>query len=479
MDLRLFTSILPEIDAVIRGRRFGRVFQLSKFEYVIDLRIADSRYLFVSIEPADPRVYLIERRLRDLERSAGNPSPFALQLKKHLSNFVSEGIEQADGERVATFRFSGIDEIGGSRGLALVIQLTGRSSNLFISDENGVILERARETIGEGQQQGDVYSPPPRPEQRREADTTKIRQHTSESLSDILDREYTELAKQRRFTDRANALRQRLDREVAKREKLLRNLTADIAEHGDPDRWKRYGDILLANTGTARRTADGFEVTDYFNDAVPTIMIPADENESVTEAAEKYFKRYTKARNAGGEIERRIAAVETEIAGYKEERSRLEEAIAERDESYFAPPAAADRKSGRSKAKQPDSNGYARKFISSDGFEILVGKKAKDNDHLTFRIARSLDTWMHAADYPGSHVVIRNQNKKEIPQRTLLEAAQLAAFYSQGKKQPKAAVHYTLKKFVNKPKGSAPGLVSLSSFKTLLVEPHVPAIVRA
>jgi predicted ribosome quality control (RQC) complex YloA/Tae2 family protein len=80
---------------------------------------------------------------------------------------------------------------------------------------------------------------------------------------------------------------------------------------------------------------------------------------------------------------------------------------------------------------------------------------------------------MHAADYPGSHVVIRNPNRKEIPHRTLIEAAQLAAFYSQGKSQPKAAVHYTQKKFVNKPKGSAAGLVSLASFKTVLVEPKI------
>ncbi|MEQ1924305.1 MAG: NFACT RNA binding domain-containing protein, partial [Pyrinomonadaceae bacterium] len=116
----------------------------------------------------------------------------------------------------------------------------------------------------------------------------------------------------------------------------------------------------------------------------------------------------------------------------------------------------------------------ARRFISTDGFEILVGKKAADNDHLTFRVARSLDTWLHAADYPGSHVVIRNAGRKEIPNRTLTEAAQLAAFYSDARGQTKAAVNYTLKKFVNKPKRSAPGLVSLASHKTILVEPQVP-----
>jgi len=92
---------------------------------------------------------------------------------------------------------------------------------------------------------------------------------------------------------------------------------------------------------------------------------------------------------------------------------------------------------------------------------------------LTFRTAKSLDLWMHAADYPGSHVVVRNPNRKEIPQKTLLESAQIAAFYSQAKSQAKVAVHYTQKKFVNKPKGAATGLVSLASFKTILVEPKI------
>jgi Predicted RNA-binding protein homologous to eukaryotic snRNP len=117
-----------------------------------------------------------------------------------------------------------------------------------------------------------------------------------------------------------------------------------------------------------------------------------------------------------------------------------------------------------------------RSFTSSNGFEILVGKKAGDNDILTSKVANSRDTWMHAADYPGSHVVIRNPDRKEIPQKTLIEAAQLAAFYSQGNKQPKAAVNYTLKKYVNKPKGSAPGLVRLASFKTILVAPVFPNV---
>jgi len=78
---------------------------------------------------------------------------------------------------------------------------------------------------------------------------------------------------------------------------------------------------------------------------------------------------------------------------------------------------------------------------------------------------------LHAADYPGSHVVVRNTSRKEIPHRTLIEAAQLAAYFSRAKKDPKVTVHYTQRKFLSKPKGAAPGLVQLLRFKSITVAP--------
>jgi predicted ribosome quality control (RQC) complex YloA/Tae2 family protein len=102
---------------------------------------------------------------------------------------------------------------------------------------------------------------------------------------------------------------------------------------------------------------------------------------------------------------------------------------------------------------------------------VLVGRNASDNDRLTFRIAGPHDLWFHSADYPGSHVVVRNPKRAAIPQRTVIEAAQMAAFFSQAKADSKVNVHYAERKFLSKPKGSAAGLVRLSSFKTLLVQP--------
>ena len=100
-----------------------------------------------------------------------------------------------------------------------------------------------------------------------------------------------------------------------------------------------------------------------------------------------------------------------------------------------------------------------------------MGRTARDNDQLTFKVARPNDLWLHSSDYPGSHVIVRNSSQVEIPQRTIIEAAQLAAKFSQASKDSKVAIHYTRRKFISKPKGAAPGLVRLSTFKTITVEP--------
>jgi predicted ribosome quality control (RQC) complex YloA/Tae2 family protein len=263
--------------------------------------------------------------------------------------------------------------------------------------------------------------------------------------------------------------------EIKRHEKLIANLRSDLEKHGEPDQWKRYGELLLASPSAQRR--DGVViVADLFDTTAPLIEIPGAANLSISEVAENYFRQYAKARNGQKMIAERMSVTESKLRAAKQTIARIDAAIAEENEEYLESLLLPPRKPiavTRKKKKDTEFKG-ARRFISSDGFEILVGKKAADNDFLTFRVARSLDTWMHAADYPGSHVIIRNAGRKVIPERTQIEAAQIAAFYSDAREQPKAAVHYTLKKFVNKPKRSASGLVSLASFKTMVVEPQIP-----
>lgn len=201
------------------------------------------------------------------------------------------------------------------------------------------------------------------------------------------------------------------------------------------------------------------------------------------EAAEKFFAKYAKARNAANQLTERIEHLKSQISDLKSKQISLEKIIAEKDNEKLAEFV---EQNGLAKAKpkieekpkskkEPEITSGVRRYRSSDGLEILVGRNSKDNDYLTMRVAKSLDWWLHAADYGGSHVVVRNPSKGELPQKTLIEAAQLAAKFSQAGKDTKVAVNYTQRKFVNKPKNAAPGLVRLASFRTILVEPKEAA----
>lgn len=474
MNQSTLEKICSEIAGALEGKRFGKIFALSRFETAIDFRLPDSRYLFISVEPAAPRIYLITRRLRDLEKRSGNPSPFLLSLKKRLSGANLERVEKVPGERVLRFAFSGDDEMGTACEHSLIVQITGRSANLFLLDGEDIIIDSLRATRGQGQETAHKYATPSREgDTRRKEQNDLFPQEGFKTLSEALDSYHLEKEAEKRFQAEAQSARNKIKQELSRNEKLSEKLRSDLHGHGDPEKWKRSGDLLLANVTTARREGEKIYVTDFYDESMPEIAIEADLNQTISEAAEKFFQRYTKARNARVEIAKRLEIAEAAINRLKLKKERIEAAIAGRDETaleeFLVPKA---ERPARDKKKNRDFTG-ARRFVSSDGFEILVGKGAKDNDFLTFRVAKSFDLWMHAADYPGSHVVVKNPSRQEIPPRTLLEAAQIAAFYSQAREQPKAAVHYTQKKFVNKPKGSVLGLVSLSSFKTILVKPRI------
>jgi predicted ribosome quality control (RQC) complex YloA/Tae2 family protein len=191
------------------------------------------------------------------------------------------------------------------------------------------------------------------------------------------------------------------------------------------------------------------------------------------DAAAQRFRKYTKAKRAKEAIAERLKVLEAEILLIEQHEQQLEQIARDRNEKaldeFDQPARAAGPKRNRQEREQQIPG--VRRYLSTDGYEILVGRAAKDNDHLTFRVARPNDLWLHAGDYPGSHVVVRNPTRKEIPQRTMIEAAQLAARFSQASEDAKVVIHYTERKFLSKPKGAAPGLVRLSSFRSITVEP--------
>ena len=141
MDEQTIKQIVEEIEPVLVGRAMGKVFQLSRISVAIDFRTSDGRYLFISVEPARPRLYMIARRVRDLEKASLANSQFALVLRKHLGGARVLSVSKTEGDRVVHLSFEAEDEIGNTHVRILVIQLTGRAANLLLLDEAQRIID--------------------------------------------------------------------------------------------------------------------------------------------------------------------------------------------------------------------------------------------------------------------------------------------------------------------------------------------------
>ena len=110
-------------------------------------------------------------------------------------------------------------------------------------------------------------------------------------------------------------------------------------------------------------------------------------------------------------------------------------------------------------------------FISSDGFDIYLGKNNTQNDYLTLKLANSSDIWFHTKNIHGSHVIIKLGLDKDVPENTLRQAAELAAYYSKARESSQVPVDYTLVKNVKKPNGAKPGMVIYDRYNTVYVTP--------
>ena len=438
MHPHLLEQVVEELRTTLTGRYLGKIFQLSAVSFAFDFGLRGA-FLFVSVEPGSPRLYLIRRRVKDLERQSVPLAQFGQLLREKLTTVVS--IEKEPSDRIVRVRFESS---------TLLVQLTGRTADLFLLGE-GDAIEAALRTQIKG-----IYNPPPFRELRVENDLEEV----TASPSETADAYYSSLEKSKLHEARVAAARAQLLKSIRQKQKLKEHLQQDLANHGDPNEHKRIGDLLLANLSTATRAGNRVTLTDYYADNAPAIEIEIDENASLQDEAARRFRQYGKAKRAREEIAERMIRIDSEIAQLEGQLPQIEEILVQKSETRVAPKKTAV-------TKLPG----VRRYRSTDGYEILVGRAARDNDNLTFKIAQPNDLWLHAGDYPGSHVVIRNPTRKEIPHRAIIEAAQLAGHFSQASEDTKVVIHYTPRKFLSKPKGSAPGRVRLSRFRSITVEP--------
>ncbi len=282
-----------------------------------------------------------------------------------------------------------------------------------------------------------------------------------DSASALLDAFYAQRDRFTRMRQRANDLF-RLLANTSERELIA-------CDNMETDR--RCGDLISANLYRIQRGDSAAVIEDFYQESCPTVSIPLDVRLTPAQNAQAYYKKYRKACTAKKKLTELIAAGESEQEYIDSVFDALTRAECESDlvqlrqelseQGYLRL---------NRKAAKPPKPMQPFHFVSSDGLDIFVGRNNKQNDQLTLKFAEKSDIWLHTQQVHGAHVILVT-NGTAPPDRSLEEAAMLAAYHSKGRDSAQVKVDYCMAKFVKKPAGARPGMVIYTNYQTAFVTP--------
>ena len=290
------------------------------------------------------------------------------------------------------------------------------------------------------------------------------------SLSAALDEFYRARDLAERMQQKSAALHRVLKNNLERSEKKLAIQEEALLNCERAEDYRIKGELLMANLHLVSKGAKRVSVPNYYDEALTPMEIELDERISPAQNAQRYFKRYQKARSARKFALEQKAIAQEEIRYLASQLLALETCteeaeLAEIREELEKMGYVRANHNRRQMKKLPPSTPL--RFTAPSGAEIFVGKNNRQNDELTFS-AKPGYVWLHAKDMPGSHVIIARENPDEA---TIRYAASLAARYSSGRESGRVPVDYALKKYVKKPSGAKPGFVTYTNQKTLYAEP--------
>ncbi len=301
------------------------------------------------------------------------------------------------------------------------------------------------------------------------------------SMSAAAERFYADRMAEEAAEQRRRTVEKALRDETRRLERLSENLSRDLEHMEREEEYRRYGELITSHLAALRAGSEEARVEDYFSGDREEVVIPMKPGLSPAENARWYFRQARKARDGRKAVTRRIAGARKrldEVTGVREKLGcGTDEAKVEAAHRACVRldlvKARAPRETGASKRprKRAGPDIHPRRYLTSNGHLLLVGRNSRENEALT-KSAAPDDIWLHARDLGGSHVILRRVDKTQMPsKRTLHEAARLAAYFSKGRGSATVPVDYTERRYVRKMKNGAPGQVVFTREKTLFVEP--------
>jgi len=464
--------ILEELD--LPGAQIQKAVQSAYDVLALRLYGRDgAKTLLVSLSPRACRVH---ETFYPVPKS-DNPLRFAEFLN---SRIINSRIEEA--VQLGTDRIVRITVRLGENRFRIYLRLWSNAANVIVTDTEGTVLDAMRRLPKRREVTGGLYAPDFPAENITNEPGGKKDYNIREFPEDLL----AELPAAASFNQKIDAFYRReggalsLDalREEARRKyegsidriraalEKLKEKEADFTRAG---RFKEYGDIILANLSRVKPGAEWLEAENFYS-AESTIRIKLDPRSSAAASAEDYYDQYRKAKSGLAEVRRQIEEAE-------KEQSRLEETLwillSETNPLALnkllksgGPPAGGGQ---TAQARREDSRRPGLSFRRKDWL-IIVGRDAAENDALLRKHVKGNDLWLHARDYPGSYVFIKQRAGKTVPLDILLDAGNLAIFYSKGRNNGQGDLFYTPVKYLRRAKDGPKGLVLPTQEKNLHVK---------
>ncbi len=577
LDSVALSKLRFEIENKIKDGRIDKIHQPEKDELSISIRTyRDSFKIVVSASPSNARVHFTE----SFKENPKVAPMFCMLLRKHLGGGKIISVSQPQFERILDFSVESRNELGDLVIRHLIVELTGRNSNIILTDENGKILDSARRvdfTQSSVRQilPGITYSLPPKQEKTdfldfnkkitldfsdksallkdlilssvagispvisreivwqatRRCDTTvreldengidlllktieqfreKVKNkdfspvviteketgrildfsvfdikhfenvcsvESYESMSDAIYDFYFKRAEKERIKQKTQDILRVINTNLERLSKKLVIQQKTLKDTENKEKFRKSADLIMSSLHLIHQGDEKVNLIDYFDPEMKETTVTLSPELTPSDNAAKYYKKYQKAKTAEIEVKKQLENTKSEIEYLESVLSFIEnvEDISEisaikqelTDSGYI--------KERHSKGRrEKEAKSLPHHFISSDGFDIYVGKNNIQNDILTLKFANTSDIWFHTKKIHGSHTVIKLGIDKDVPKETYLEAAHLAAYFSKARESSNVPVDYTEIKNVKKPSGAKPGMVIYDSYNTIYINPKSP-----
>ncbi|MEA2095528.1 MAG: NFACT RNA binding domain-containing protein [Candidatus Cloacimonadota bacterium] len=411
--------------------------------------------------------------------------PFELRneldiINTHLKKARLNELIISETDRIIFVNFSKIDIYNNKQNYKLILELIPRYQNIIllkVEEDNEQIIDCTKKvSFAENRQRqilpGLDYTPPQTDFKIEKKDVsfpisidsiTNLNEFSKKtpnynSMNLLFEELYFNWIFKTRNERIKNDKIKRINKEIKKKNKKIEKQKKELITANKEEKWKQQAELLKANFASIKKGMKSIVLQNYYEDNFPEIEIMLNPKKDAKQNIEHYFKKYRKARDGKVIIQKQIEIAQNEIEVLERDIFELEET-----EIFFS-------KQEKTKKKKPQKTGY-KKITIDENWEIYIGRTSKENDMLTTRFAKPHDWWFHTRIFRGTHVILRNYNKKELPNKLKLLCSQLAAYYSKAKKSTNVPVDYTQIRYVRKPRGSAPGYVIYKEQKTLFVDP--------